>query len=459
MKLIVITSPEFLINEADAINGLFRAGLQVLHLRKPNASAGEIENLIRQIDSKYRNRIVLHEHFLLAERYCLKGIHLNMRNSKVPVGYKGHVSCSCHTMEEVSKWKPVCDYIFLSPIFDSISKTEYRAAFTSTDLLKARNDGVIDSKVIALGGICKRNMAEAKEMGFGGVAVLGDIWNHLGKDFISHFMTLKRAAHMVHPIILSIAGSDPSGGAGIQADIKTISALGGYAAAAITALTVQNTLGVQAVYATDRQIVKQQITAVMDDLTVDAVKIGMVHDASIADAIAKCLTDYPHGAVVYDPVMVSTNGHKLMTEETVQTICDRLLPLCTLITPNLHEARLLASRPINTIEDMEQAALYLSECYHTAILIKGGHLEGHSMCDILSCHGKVTRFTAPKVESRNLHGTGCTLSSAIATYLAMGNVMEEAIKCAKAYVSQAIIEARNLHIGQGQGPLWHGSFI
>ena len=108
---------------------------------------------------------------------------------------------------------------------------------------------------------------------------------------------------------------------------------------------------------------------------------------------------------------------------------------------------------------MEQAALYLSECYHTAILIKGGHLEGHSMCDILSCHGKVTRFTAPKVESRNLHGTGCTLSSAIATYLAMGNVMEEAIKCAKAYVSQAIIEARNLHIGQGQGPLWHGSFI
>ncbi len=456
MKLIVITSPEFLINEADAINGLFRAGLQVLHLRKPNASAGEIENLIRQIDSKYRNRIVLHEHFLLAERYCLKGIHLNMRNSKVPVGYKGHVSCSCHTMEEVSKWKPVCDYIFLSPIFDSISKTEYRAAFTSTDLLKARNDGVIDSKVIALGGICKRNMAEAKEMGFGGVAVLGDIWNHLGKDFISHFMTLKRAAHMVHPIILSIAGSDPSGGAGIQADIKTISALGGYAAAAITALTVQNTLGVQAVYATDRQIVKQQITAVMDDLTVDAVKIGMVHDASIADAIAKCLTDYPHGAVVYDPVMVSTNGHKLMTEETVQTICDRLLPLCTLITPNLYEARLLTGNSdMHTPQAMADAARKLAETYETAFLIKGGHLEGNQMCDILYDGKALTFFNQDKVESKNLHGTGCTLSSAIATWLGYGADLTDAVSLAKQYITQAISEGSTLSIGHGNGPLWH----
>ena len=458
MKLIVITRPDIFSGEAEAVTTLFRNGLQTLHLRKPQAKEQEVEEWIHNIPLSYHSRIVLHDHFRLAGVFQLQGIHLNSRHPQKPVGYHGQTSRSCHTLEEVERYKQECDYVFLSPIYNSISKPGYDSAFSHEDLCQARDCQLIDDRVIALGGIDHTRIEEIRSLGFGGVAVLGDVWKQSSESFLPHFHRLWRQTHGAPPTVLTIAGSDSSGGAGIQADIKTISALGAYAASALTALTAQTTQGVQGISPVDPEFMVLQVSSVLNDLQVDAIKIGMVGDSAMTLALSHVLQRYT-GPIVYDPVMISTSGHRLMEENAIEAVCRYLLPQCTLITPNLHEARLLASRPINTIEDMEQAALYLSECYHTAILIKGGHLEGHSMCDILSCHGKVTRFTAPKVESRNLHGTGCTLSSAIATYLAMGNVMEEAIKCAKAYVSQAIIEARNLHIGQGQGPLWHGSFI
>ena len=244
-----------------------------------------------------------------------------------------------------------------------------------------------------------------------------------------------------HPVILSIAGSDCSGGAGIQADIKTISALGGYAASAITAITVQNTLGVRAVQSISPDMVRGQIEAVMDDLQPVAIKIGMINSPAY---------------VVYDPVMVSTSGRKLMTDEAIEEIKKELLPLVTLITPNIDEAKVLTGKSIHNIQDMQAAAKMLTDDYQTNILLKGGHLEGDNMCDLLHTSEFIYHiYEEKKIESHNLHGTGCTLSSAIATYLAKGYPMRESIQHAKTYITQAIIAGKELNIGHGNGPLWH----
>jgi malonyl CoA-acyl carrier protein transacylase len=235
-----------------------------------------------------------------------------------------------------------------------------------------------------------------------------------------------------HPVILSIAGSDCSGGAGIQADIKTISALGGYAASAITAITVQNTLGVRAVQSISPDMVRGQIEAVMDDLQPVAIKIGMINDIQIVRVISDCLQKYSPAYVVYDPVMVSTSGRKLMTDEAIEEIKKELLPLVTLITPNIDEAKVLTGKSIHNIQDMQAAAKMLTDDYQTNILLKGGHLEGDNMCDLLHTSEFIYHiYEEKKIESHNLHGTGCTLSSAIATYLAKGYPMRESIQHAK----------------------------
>ena len=259
-----------------------------------------------------------------------------------------------------------------------------------------------------------------------------------------------------HPVILSIAGSDCSGGAGIQADIKAISALGGYAASAITAITVQNTLGVHTVQDMSPEIVRGQIEAVMEDLQPVALKIGMINDIQIVRVISDCIRKYTPKYIVYDPVMVSTSGRKLMTDEAIEEIKKELLPLVTLATPNLDETAVLIGNPIHNIQEMQEAAKLLTEHYHISILVKGGHLEGDLMSDFLYTSESASYiYKEKKIESNNLHGTGCTLSSAIATYLAKGYSLHESIRHAKAYITQAILAGKELHIGHGNGPLWH----
>lgn len=258
-----------------------------------------------------------------------------------------------------------------------------------------------------------------------------------------------------YPVILSIAGSDCSGGAGIQADIKTISALGGYAASAITALTVQNTIGIRAVHTVPAEVIRGQIEAVMEDLHPGAVKIGMVDELITVRVIADCLRKYTPAQVVYDPVMVSSGGRKLMSDEAISAIQKELFPLTTLITPNLDEVAVLTGKQLTKPEEMQQAARMLSELYGTAVLIKGGHLDGDEMQDVL-CENELTYiYKEKKIESRNLHGTGCTLSSAIATYLAFGCPMNEAVREAKNYLSNAIDTGKEVTTGHGNGPLCH----
>lgn len=191
MKLIVITTPDFFEGEAEALASLFRAGLEILHLRKPGASREELERLLQQLPSEYLERIVTHEHFELVSARGLKGIHLNGRNPEAPNGYTGHISCSCHSLQEAAERSPACDYVFLSPIYDSISKQGYASAYTRDSLLQARQAGILNSKVMALGGISAERLPEVKALGFGGAVLLGDVWARTGNDFIPHFLHLQ----------------------------------------------------------------------------------------------------------------------------------------------------------------------------------------------------------------------------------------------------------------------------
>jgi len=257
--------------------------------------------------------------------------------------------------------------------------------------------------------------------------------------------------------VLSIAGSDSGGGAGIQADLKTFAALGCYGMTAITALTAQNTLGVSGIHGVPPEMLKAQLIAVLDDIGVDAVKIGMLHAPEIVRTVAWALKHYQVQRVVLDPVMVATSGDRLIAPETVQVLVDELFPLATVITPNLDEAALLLGRPIATAHELESAARDLLALGAPAVLLKGGHLPGDEVTDLLlTGAGAAQRLTSPRIASRNTHGTGCTLSSAIAAHLALGEPLERAVSLARAYILQAIAQGADVYTGAGHGPLNHG---
>lgn len=258
------------------------------------------------------------------------------------------------------------------------------------------------------------------------------------------------------PRVLSIAGSDPSGGAGIQADIKAISASGGYAMAAITALTIQNTTGVSGVEFMSPDFVAGQIDAVYADIKVDSVKIGMIANAGIADSVADTLTRHNTPHIVLDPVMVAKGGDRLLAEDAVASLRMRLLPLATVLTPNLPEAAaLLEEGEIDTVEDLPALAERLLALGPTAILLKGGHLSGPDSPDYLATQDGGTWLYGERIATKNTHGTGCTLSAALDTQLALTHDPLTAARNAKAYVTKAIAGADSLGVGSGHGPLHH----
>ena len=257
--------------------------------------------------------------------------------------------------------------------------------------------------------------------------------------------------------VLSIAGSDSGGGAGIQADLKTIAALGGYGMTAITAITVQNTVGVRAIQALPPELLAQQIDAVAEDIGVDAVKIGMLHDAPVVQAVAAAIRRHRFAHVVLDPVMVATSGDKLIHPDTMAVLIRELFPLATLITPNLDEAGWLIGRPIRTAGELEPAARELLALGARAVLLKGGHLDGPELTDLLLAPPAAPqRWSAGRIETRNTHGTGCTLSSAIACGLAQGLALAEAVDAARGYVRGALQAGADVSTGRGHGPLNHG---
>lgn len=261
---------------------------------------------------------------------------------------------------------------------------------------------------------------------------------------------------MTTPVALTIAGSDSSGGAGIQADLKTFAALGVYGASAITALTAQNTTGVSGIHLVPAEFVTAQIDAVCSDLDVGAVKIGMVAQAATVDAIAASLLRWSVRVVVLDPVMVATSGDRLLAAEAVDALRTKLFPLATLITPNLPEAAaLLDAAPAKNEADIADQGRRLLALGARAVLIKGGHSEGAESIDYLvSAHGTIA-LAAKRHATRNTHGTGCSLSSAIAAHLAKGEDLELAVRNAKAWISAAIAAADRFTVGHGHGPVHH----
>jgi hydroxymethylpyrimidine/phosphomethylpyrimidine kinase len=261
---------------------------------------------------------------------------------------------------------------------------------------------------------------------------------------------------MPTPIALTIATSDSSGGAGIQADLKTFSALGVYGASVLVALTAQNTRGVTAIHNTTPDFVAEQMDAVFDDLAIGGVKIGMLSIAPLIRAVADGLGRHRAANVVLDPVMVAASGARLLTEDAVEPLKRELLPKVLLVTPNLPEAAALLGGPMATDEaGMAEQGRRILELGPRAVLVKGGHGEGPESVDLLVDAAGVRRFSAPRVNTRNTHGTGCTLSAAIAAGLAKGLSLDESVGAAKTYLSAALAAADTLEIGSGHGPVHH----
>lgn len=253
--------------------------------------------------------------------------------------------------------------------------------------------------------------------------------------------------------VLIIAGSDSGGGAGIQADIKTVTMLGGYAATAITAVTVQNTLGVSGVHPIPLEVIEAQARAVLDDIGADAIKTGMLGDIGTVETVARILDSTPAPAVV-DPVMVAKGGAPLLPRDAVGALIAELLPRAALLTPNVPEAEVLSGRPLRSVEELEEVASRLLLLGPSAVLLKGGHLPGALVTDVLvTADGSVHRFESPRIETRSTHGTGCTLASAVAVGIAEGLTLADAVTRARAYVRRALETAPGF--GKGHGPLNH----
>ena len=257
--------------------------------------------------------------------------------------------------------------------------------------------------------------------------------------------------------VLAIAGSDPSGGAGIQADLKTISSLGCYGLTVITALTAQNTLGVAAVRPVPVSFAEKQLETLFRDTGADSVKVGMVYSSELIKAVARALRKYDAKNIVLDPVLVSQSGKRLLKEEAIVTLKDHLVPLATIMTPNLPEAACLSGHPLHTPDDRRSAVRELASLGSRYILLKGGHSEDDICNDLLyrASDERFTVFPGQRILTRNDHGTGCTLSSAIACYLAQGLPMEEAVGRAKQYVTRALEAGAGFALGRGRGPLHH----
>ncbi|WP_302325515.1 bifunctional hydroxymethylpyrimidine kinase/phosphomethylpyrimidine kinase [Enterocloster lavalensis] len=255
---------------------------------------------------------------------------------------------------------------------------------------------------------------------------------------------------------LTIAGSDSSGGAGIQADIKTMTAHGVYAMSAVTALTAQNTTGVTGIMEVTPEFLREQIDDIFTDIYPDAVKIGMVSSSRLIEVIAERLAHYGAANIVVDPVMVATSGARLIGEEAVDTLKERLLPMATVLTPNIPEAEVLSGMDVRTAEDMERAAALIGNTYGCAVLVKGGH-QLNDANDLLYRGGRLKWFRGKRIHNPNTHGTGCTLSSAIASNLAKGRDLDASVEMAKRYLSLALSDM--LDLGRGSGPMNHAFAI
>lgn len=419
------------------------------------AEAFEVKAICKEYDVPF----VINDNVDIAIACDADGVHVGQSdmeagNVREKLGPDKIIGVSAHNLDEAIAAKAHgADYLGVGAVFSTSTKLDVDT--TSFGVLYDICN-IIDIPVVAIGGINENNILDLKDTGIDGVAIVSAIFSKPDiKAATEHLLSLaEELTSPTHNIkkVLTIAGSDSSGGAGIQADIKTITVHKLYAMSAITALTAQNTTGVYGIMEATPEFVGNQLDCIFTDIRPDAVKIGMVSTSKIIDVIVEKLKEYKAENIVIDPVMVSTSGSKLLNDEACDTLINKLLPLGKIITPNVPEAEVLCGFKIKTTDDMVKAAKKISNNLPVAILIKGGHLIS-TATDLLYENGETSWFSTERIDNPNTHGTGCTLSSAIACNLAKGYTLKESIANAKNYLTGAL--KAQLNLGKGSGPLEH----
>ena len=412
---------------------------------------------MKALCEKYGVPFFINDNVEIAIKCKADGIHVGQddmeaSNVRALVGEEMMIGVSVNCVEQaLAAVQAGADCLGVGAMFTTATKLD--ADSVTFETLKEICNAV-DIPVVAIGGISKENMMQLKGTDVDGVALVSAIFGAENIEEECKELRLLSEA-MVRPekrAVLSIAGSDCSGGAGIQADLKTMTMNGVYAMSAITALPAQNTTGVQGIYEVSPDFLGMQIDSIFTDIRPDAVKIGMVSSVELIEIIAEKLKEYKAENIVIDPVMVATSGSALMKNNAVSALAEKLLPLAAVVTPNIPEAEILSEMKIENEKDMEEAAKKIGDTYGCAVLVKGGHSINDAN-DLLYHDGTYKWFYGKRIHNPNTHGTGCTLSSAIASNLAKGYSLEDAVKKAKAYISGAL--SAMLDLGAGSGPMDH----
>ena len=454
-------------------------GVTMVQLREKECSTAEFIDLARELKralSPLGIPLIINDRVDVALAVDADGVHIGQSDMPYDVarrllGPDKIIGLSVETMEEVIAANALdVDYIGISPVYATPTKTDTLAPFGLEGIEEVMR--LSRHRSVAIGGMNRNTIGEVIARGVEGVAVVSaivaadspreaseELSAIIRRNRISNTRIIQNSEFKIqnYPRVLTIAGSDSGGGAGIQADIKSISANGCFAASAITAITAQNTLGVNAVEGLSIEIIEGQIDAVLSDIGADSIKIGMLHSAEVVQCVARMLRKYNIKDVVLDPVMVSTSGHRLIEESAIEVLKAELMPMARVITPNIPEAEILLGEAISKQGDLPAAARRLAEQYGVSVLLKAGHLVNDELIDIFYNHEteEVVELSARRIDTRNTHGTGCTLSSALAAQLAKGLSLTEAARAAKHYINQAIIRGARQEIGHGHGPVAH----
>ena len=413
---------------------------------------------VQSVCQKHHVPLIINDDVELCKEIDADGVHigqddLNLKEARKILGEDKIIGVSAHNYEEAKiALENGADYLGVGAIFATQTKDD--AQNISMETLNEICQKV-DIPVVAIGGINQVNILEFMGVAIDGVAIVSSIFGSNDIQKASSLLKdkIQRVISNKMPTCLTIAGSDSSGGAGIQADLKTMLANRVYAMSVIAALTAQNTTGVDTIYDVDASFVASQMDSVFTDIYPMAVKIGMVSQKEVILSISGKLKQYHARNIVVDPVMVATSGAKLISDEAIDTLKENLFPLASVLTPNIPEAEEISNMKIETVEDMKKAGKEILKLGPKYVLMKGGHLEGDAV-DILIGEDTFEIYKSERIDRKNTHGTGCTLSSAIASGLAKGKSLEEAVRGAKEYISNAL--AANLDLGKGDGPLDHG---
>ena len=466
LKLYLVTDRALSLGRSleEVVSEAVAGGVTMVQLREKDAPTGEFVELalrLKAILNPYRVPLIVNDRIDVALTVDADGVHIGQ--SDIPyelarrlLGPGKIIGLSVENMNDLMRANTLdVDYVGISPVYGTPTKTDTAEPFGLEGLRKAVELSV--HPTVAIGGMNVDTVAQVMATGVDGVAVVSAICSAESPRRAAMELKSLCIRKKKYHTVLTIAGSDSGGGAGIQADIKAISAMGCYATSAITAVTIQNTIGVQAVHPVPLDILSGQIDAVLSDIGADAVKIGMLHSAEVVKVVADKIEQYGIKNVVLDPVMVSTSGHRLIEESAIKIIKERLLPLARVLTPNVPEAEILIDRKIVGECDFNEVAKELSHSYGVSVLLKAGHLSADMLTDYFYNveDGSMILLPSKRVHTKNTHGTGCTLSAAFAAALAKGEGLTTAANSAKKYIEQAIIAGAEYEIGHGHGPVHH----